>query len=549
MDRRTAVAFVGDDASAARRVSRAVETTWHGPDGPSFRAVAPAELSADESASDQLAAACGVVVTATAVDSVTDRLSALPSEVPVIALVTDYSAATVRTLLTAGVDDIVEPAAVGGDGAGASNGRVSAGGVDGGSGADSDPLADRLSNAVDPYRATLGETGIDRLSEVLLDAGTTLMSTRSDEVGTKIEWTMESIGEHADLDRIVCYRRRGDQFEPAYDWCPDGFDPAPRPLEDFPAPETLSTFGDVTRSSPPKRTGDTAGCDGMMRDGALDGPPATVHVPLVVDWELSGVVAFESDDRRVWRDDEVALYRTAGDLIAHTIARNDRRAALRRQADQLEQFSAVVSHDLRNPLNVLSGYLDLTADELSTDRYEAMSSAVDRMETLIDDLLMLAQRGETIGETEPVPVAAVAREAWQSVRAPDATLSVADDIGRVEADPSRLRQAFENLFRNAIDHGRPDVIIKVGSLVTDGVETEDGNVPAGMYVADDGPGIPADVADSVFESGVSSADSSGIGLAIVDRIAEAHDWEVSVRNDGGAVFEFTFDRAAAAVPA
>ncbi len=545
MDRRTAVAFVGDDASAARRVSRAVEAAWHGPDEPSCFTVAPAELGAGETACDKLAAACGVVVTATAAGSAADRLSALPADVPVIALVTDRSTATIRTLLTAGVDDVVESSAVGEDGAGAPNERASAGAVGADAGPDSDPLAARLSNAVDPYRATLGEAGIDRLSEVLLDAGTTLMSTRSDEVTAKIEWTMESVGEHADLDRIICYRRGGDRFEPAYDWCPDGFDPVSRPLEDFPAPEELSTFGDVARSSPSKRPPR----DASGRDGATetDGPPATVHVPLVVDWELSGVVAFESDDSRVWRDDEVALYRTAGDLIAHTIARNDRRAALRRQADQLEQFSAVVSHDLRNPLNVLSGYLELTADELPADRYEAMSGAVDRMETLIDDLLMLARRGEAIGETEPVSVAAVAREAWRSVRAPEATLVVGDDGDRIEADPSRLRQAFENLFRNAVDHGRPDVTVEVGGLRTDGGTDED-NVPAGVYVADDGPGIPADVADSVFESGVSAADGSGIGLAIVDRIAEAHGWEVSVRNDGGAVFEFAFDGGAVVAP-
>jgi signal transduction histidine kinase len=182
---------------------------------------------------------------------------------------------------------------------------------------------------------------------------------------------------------------------------------------------------------------------------------------------------------------------------------------------------------------VLSGYLSLSEDELSPSRYDAMSGAVDRMETLIDDLLMLARRGEAIGDTEPVPVAAVAEDAWESVRAPDATLTIADEIGRVEADPSRLRQALENLFRNAIDHGGPEVSIEIGPIAADGGV-------GGMYVADDGPGIPVDLVDTVFDSGVSSADSSGIGLAIVDRIVEAHEWDIDVRNDDGAVFELTF---------
>ncbi|ELZ45580.1 histidine kinase [Halorubrum coriense DSM 10284] len=518
MDRRTVVAFVGDNARVSERVTRAVDAAWKGPDGPTVRTFAPTELDGERDGGDPLNGTCGVVVTAAAAtdDAVAERLAALPSNVPVIALVEDATTETIRALLAAGVDDVVA----------VDDWALPLDGSDG-----LRPLTDRLAELLEPDRVQLGSDDVGRLSEVLLDAGTTLMSTRTDEVGTKIEWTMENVGEHAELDRIVCYREDDGQFVPAYSWCPDGFDPAPRRFDDFPEPEQLSTFGNVARAAAPP-----SGLDERLDTGEV-GPPATVHVPLVVDWELSGIVAFESDDHRTWTDDEVDLYRTLGDLVAHTIARNDRRAALRRQAEQLEQFSAVVSHDLRNPLNVLSGYLSLSEDELAPSRYEAMSGAVDRMETLIDDLLMLARRGETIGETESVPIEAVAEDAWASVRSPDATLTIADEIGHVEADPGRLRQALENLFRNAIDHGGRDVAIEIGPL-----SAEDGC--HGMYVADDGPGIPVELADTVFESGVSSADSSGIGLAIVDRIVEAHEWDIEAHNDGGAVFELTFGASA-----
>ena len=519
MDRRTVVAFVGDDASASERVSDAVDTVWVGPDGPTFRSFTPGDFGADGDGEVPLNAMCGVVVTAVAVTdaAVNDRLAVLPSNVPVIALVEDAATATIRALLSADVDDVV---------------AVSERGPNADGPNDSVSLRECLARRMDPDRVRLGDDDVARLAEVLLDAGTTLMSTRTDEVGTKIEWTMENVGEHAELDRIVCYREDDGQFVPAYSWCPDGFDPVPRRFDDFPDPEQLSTFGNVARGAAPP-----GGLDDGSADAPAAGPPATVHVPLVVDWELSGIVAFESDDHRTWTDEEVDLYRTLGDLVAHTIARNDRRAALRRQAEQLEQFSAVVSHDLRNPLNVLSGYLSLSEDELMPSRYEAMSGAVDRMETLIDDLLMLARRGEAIGETESVPIETVAEDAWGSVRSPHANLTIADEVGRVEADPGRLRQALENLFRNAIDHGGRDVAIEVGPLTT-----EDGR--RGMYVADDGPGIPVELADSVFDSGVSSADSSGIGLAIVDRIVEAHEWEIEARNDDGAVFELTFGASA-----
>ncbi len=412
---------------------------------------------------------------------------------------------------------------------------------------------ERLVDAVELRRTRFGSDDADRLREVLLDSGSTLMSTRSDEVDTKISWTMENVGEHAELDRIVCYLQGEEALDPAHVWCPDGRDVAPRPLDEFPDAERLSTFENVVRPSVPPESAGPSAAEGDVSAEAGDDVPATVHVPLVVDWELVGVLAFETDAPRTWTDEEVDLYRTFGDLIAYTIARNDRRLELRRRTEQLEQFSSVVSHDLRNPLNVLSGYLEMVEGEVSESTYEPMDRAVTRMESLIDNLLMLAKRGETIGEIESISVTSVAEEAWQTVRAPDATLTIADEIGRVHADPNRLRQVFENLFRNSVEHGRsrdgaavdhggPGVAIEIGPR-TDGAGDE------GIYVADDGPGVSADVRGSLFDSGVSTADSSGIGLAIVDRIVEAHGWKVDVHNDGGAVFEISFEAETAATPA
>jgi len=105
------------------------------------------------------------------------------------------------------------------------------------------------------------------------------------------------------------------------------------------------------------------------------------------------------------------------------------------------------------------------------------------------------------------------------------------DIDRtVDADPGRLRQLFENLFRNAVEQRDGDVTIRGGQIAD------------GFSVADDGPGIPADAEETVFEPGDSSADDgTGFGLAIVESIATAHGWESSVVESaaGGARFEIT----------
>ncbi|MFB6353142.1 MAG: sensor histidine kinase [Halobacteriales archaeon] len=210
-------------------------------------------------------------------------------------------------------------------------------------------------------------------------------------------------------------------------------------------------------------------------------------------------------------------------VLRDVSGRLEREEELRRQNRRLEQFASIVSHDLRNPLNVAQGQLELARAERDDDHLEAVARAHDRMAELVDDLLALARAGESVGTVEPVDLAAVAEASWAAVETPDARLAVETDQ-RVRADESRLRQLFENLFRNAVAHGGPDVTVTVGRL-------DDG---PGFYVADDGPGFPAAVRE-----GPPGAADAGLGLAIVRQIAAAHGWDVTLTAGaaGGARIE------------
>nr|WP_206662583.1 HAMP domain-containing sensor histidine kinase [Halorubrum sp. BOL3-1] len=271
-----------------------------------------------------------------------------------------------------------------------------------------------------------------------------------------------------------------------------------------------------------------------------------------------------------------------GDAVGYLFPadeRVERRRRLERQRERLKEFASVVSHDLRNPLSVAVGNVELADDldgDAATERLDRALDALGRMDDLIGEILTLAREGETVRTAEPTDLRSVVESAWGTVGEPaDATRVVDGPLGTVPCDSDRLRQAFENLFRNALEHGTPDGVdpfpvsdpagdgsgdrVAAGTFSARGEEPTErdasdaadaavrvrvGRTDDGFYVADDGPGIEPDQRDAVFEPGHTTAsDGTGFGLAIVERIAEAHEWTVSVTEsrEGGARFEFVYD--------
>jgi PAS domain S-box-containing protein len=219
-------------------------------------------------------------------------------------------------------------------------------------------------------------------------------------------------------------------------------------------------------------------------------------------------------------------------VIAVTIDISERREnelRLQEQNDRLEEFASMASHDLRNPLSVARGSLEQAREESDSDLLDEVAEAHDRMAVLIDDLLRMAREGQADAEHVRVELADAAEASWVNVDTDQATL-VTETNAVIQADEVRVLQLFENLFRNAIEHGNGDVTVTVGDL------------PDGFYIEDDGPGIPEDRRGEIFEAGSSTRiEGTGYGLTIVKRVADAHGWSVAVTDGstGGARFEFT----------
>lgn len=192
----------------------------------------------------------------------------------------------------------------------------------------------------------------------------------------------------------------------------------------------------------------------------------------------------------------------------------------------IDEFTENLLHELRNPLAIAKSHLALAREEDDPNAYRRVDSALDRIDRIIETV-GTAQL-DVIEETSSRDLGTTAEDGWASVKTDDAELKI-ENSRPLEADHDKLERLFANLFRNSVTHGGSDVTVRVGMTGT------------GFYVEDDGPGIPPEHWERVFDRGFSLGDGLGIGLDIVQRIVKAHGWEIEVQagEHGGARFEIT----------
>ena len=257
--------------------------------------------------------------------------------------------------------------------------------------------------------------------------------------------------------------------------------------------------------------------------------------PVWVEGEIDGTFCFFDTEPRdeSFSEWEVTLVNLLGNWVSYEQERERRAAELTRERNRLDDFASLVSHDLRNPLTVALGRLDIVREQYDgdDDHIETLEGSLERMDALIEDLLVLSRSGTKSVDPEPQPLRELATAAWEATGSDDATLRVTDGDAAVRGDPISTQQLFENLLRNAVEHAGPGVTVEVGLLPE-----------AGFYVEDDGPGIPPAERERVFDSGYTTRDDgTGFGLRIVGEIVDAHGWTATITESeaGGARFEIT----------
>ena len=270
-----------------------------------------------------------------------------------------------------------------------------------------------------------------------------------------------------------------------------------------------------------------------------------------VELELPGV-------RRRWLEVNAAAVfdreggQHGGILVFHDLTR------LKQLENTRQEFVANVSHELRTPLSLIKGFVETLRDgakddpELAARFLRTIEKHTDRLTYLIEDLLTVSQleSGQIVMNLHEVELREEAAHVLEDLqaRAAEKKVTLQNNLPpdlQARADADRLQQVLFNLVENAIKYGAAGGNVAVGGLPNNNGKVE-------IWVKDDGPGIPPEAKERIFErfyrvdrARSRESGGTGLGLSIVKHIVQAHSGEVWVKSEpgNGATFFFTLPKA------
>ncbi len=247
----------------------------------------------------------------------------------------------------------------------------------------------------------------------------------------------------------------------------------------------------------------------------------------------------------------MAVLTTVVDITERKRSENELKSSAERlQASnrEMEGFVYTVSHDLKSPLVTFAGYLSHLNKDVEAGRIDRLpqfvgylNKAAQHMQSIINDLLEISRIGRVSNTSEAVDVnalvATIVDELKPQLEAAQAEVKVQADMPTIQTDRTRLSQVFQNLLTNALKYGRP-ADGRAGQITVGGV-IEGGETR--YFVADNGPGIDKKYHERIFglfQRLQSNKDGTGVGLAIVSRIAEVNDGRAWVESEPGQGAKF-----------
>ncbi|MFC7059428.1 sensor histidine kinase [Halovenus salina] len=245
----------------------------------------------------------------------------------------------------------------------------------------------------------------------------------------------------------------------------------------------------------------------------LDSAAAVVAVPLCAEGTSYGALHLWTPES----SEPVGVLTSLGRRVGRRLHALECAEQLARERERLDSLRSLVSHDLGNPVNIASGRVELARADEDTSHLDSVDGALEEIDALIERGVRLVEVGQQPLDRESLSIASIARDSWDDVGRDSGDLVVTD--GRVDGERERVRMLLNELVRNAFAHSEGEITVDVGPL----------SESQGLYVADDGPGIPPDEREFVTDTGYTTDSArEGIGLSVVTEIAGAHGWDVSL---------------------
>ncbi len=430
-----------------------------------------------------------------------------------------------------------------------------------------------MNSSVPPADDTVSLATLLQRERVISQLAAQLLTADSESVEQVIADSLVKLGEHLDADRafVMVLNEDGDRIELVTEWVAKGLLPAPldvynldRAVADWWAAALANDEVLVLRTLDDMREIDGVSPDAARAVLQAQHVTGALMLSLRAGDRPQGTLGLTVVDRPYpFADQSASQLLLACRVFVHRLQRarsefrlrelrqelEHRNTELERSNRELEEFAYVASHDLKSPVLVVRGFLDLLArgkgGPLTPEAItfvEAALRGTRRLEQLIEDLLAYSRAGRRSTNEEEVSLTTILEQSRTDLGPILAEAGAELELGylpEVHGDPGLLTQLFSNLIANAVKFARDGVPPRVSVSATNSA----GGVV--VRVADNGVGIAESDRERVFGmftrlDATADRTGSGIGLAVCQRITEAHSGRLWIepRPDGepGTVF-------------
>ncbi|MFW9916257.1 MAG: response regulator [Candidatus Thorarchaeota archaeon] len=384
------------------------------------------------------------------------------------------------------------------------------------------------------------EEALQRRSEaekLLTTISTGFINLTSEEIDTGINYTLELLGEFAGADFFSLFLLSGKEFSCTHTWQAEGvqsiqdswqnlkIENYPWIIDQFDRQKVILV---PSVSAMLQGEGSAENFEAFNSISAL-GVKNFVLAPLIRGSVLTGFLGFASlDEDKVWQEEHIVLLRMAGETFANALERRKSEELLRRQKEELSEFAHAMAHDLRNYTLAIQGYADLLKKNYNKGYAEKIDTLAKGMHELLRRSVSLADAGLIAEKTDEVNLNVLVKTVADAI-IPASIAFVQDDLPTVLGDQQKLSEVFQNLFENAVTHGKPNKIQ---------VRREDSEDGISILISNDGIELLPENRSMIFTRRFTTKEEGGgLGMEIIQKVLSAHSWEINLKPDSITTFE------------